>query len=74
MNNLPVIFTKGVTPAIGQRVAGLVFNDDRYINGTEISTSTVSSVIVMNDDPNRYSAMIVTRSGTKYMVYVKAQA
>ena len=75
MNNiLPVIFTKGEIPVIGQRVTGPVFNDDRYINGTEICTSTVKNLIVMNDEPNRYSAMIVTQSGTKYMVYTKAPA
>ena len=74
MNQTAVIFTKGEVPVIGQRVTGLVFNDDRYINGTEINTSTVSNLIVMNDDPNRYSAMIVTQSGTKYMVYTKAPA
>ena len=71
---LPVIFTKGAIPVIGQRVTGPVFNDDRYINGVEINTSAVSNLIVMNDDPDRYSAMIVTQSGTKYMVYTKAPA
>ena len=72
MNNIPVIFTNGMLPLVGYPITGLVFNDDRYVNGTEIRTSFISSVIVMNDDPNRYSAMIVTKSGSKYMVYVKS--
>ena len=74
MNQTAVIFTKGEIPVIGQRVTGPVFNHDRYTNGTEICTSAVTNMIVMNDDPNRYSAMIVTQSGTKYMVYTKAPA
>ena len=72
MNQISVIFTKGLVPGIGHPVTGLVFNNDKYINGAEIRTSPVASVIVMNNDPDRYSAMIVTRSGTKYMVYVKS--
>ena len=71
MNNIPVIFTK-VVPLTGFPTKGLVFNDDRYVNGTEIQTSTVINTIVMNDDPNRYSVMIVTRSNNKYIVYVKS--
>ena len=73
MNNVSVVFTKGEIPVIGQRVTGLVFNDSRFENGKEIQTSTVKNLIVMNDDPKRASVLVTTKSGTKYMVYAKAQ-
>ena len=74
MNGVSVIFTKGEIPVIGQRVQGLIFNDDRFENGKEIQTSTVKNLIVMNDDQKRVSVLVTTKSGTNYMVYVKAQA
>ena len=70
MNQTAVIFTK-IIPGIGHPVVGLVFNDTRFYNGSEINTSPVRSMIVMNNDPDRYSVLVTTQSGTNYMVYVK---
>ena len=74
MNQVAVIFTKGEIPVIGQRVTGLIFNDARFFNGQEIQSSEVASIAVLNNDISRYSALVVTKSGTKYMVYVKAMS
>ena len=72
MNNIPVIFTKNSVLEIGYRVKGLVFNDERFKNGAEIQTSMVVNIIILNGDPDRYSAMIVTNTGSRYIVYAKA--